>query len=66
MVPPGHLQAGSGAGLLTVATEGMNLLAQDGGALLISTGEGNGQGEFKLFALMVALGFDDLVAAAGA
>jgi hypothetical protein len=42
----------SGAGLFAIASEGVNLLTQQGGSTVIATGEGHGKRELELFKLM--------------
>ena len=43
---------GSGAGLLTIATQGLDLITQQARSLLITPGERHGQGELQLFQLV--------------
>jgi hypothetical protein len=47
---------GSGAGLLTIASQGIDLTTQIGRAKLIAAGEGDSQGELQFFKLVFAGG----------
>lgn len=51
---------GSGAGLLTIATQGIDLTAQIGRAKLIPAGEGDSQGELEFFELVFTGGVSTL------
>lgn len=61
IVPKGHKRfnnskAGSGAGLLTIASQGIDLSTQISRAELIAAGQGDSQGEFQFFKLVFAGG----------
>ena len=49
-----RMQQHSGARLLVVASQGLNLLAQLKGTALITTRQGHRQGKFQLFQLVIA------------
>ena len=52
---PGINPGRSGAGLLEIATQSGNLIAELGRAMAVAAGEGNGEGELQLFELVISL-----------
>jgi hypothetical protein len=48
----------SGAWFFIITAQGLDRLAKGQGSFSVTTGEGNGQGKFQLFQLMIALSLE--------